>query len=456
MSAPVDLPSPRLSPETPRKSPTIPDRVNANVISSVTISEDGKQGGTPVTGSSAPEVQSVDSKPAVFVKPLDENDEASTAEDLAPSDSPPTPPAKSRAVPESPSINSGSVVPDDTSSQSSEPITHVNSSPSTPPHPYHKRSLTVSRGHTVSTVLISTALETISASKEARRSAPLRDSVKWALEMVRSGQGGDRPREIFEPLRLACETRNEKLMIASLDCISKLIAYSFFAETDASPSHQFPSPPPSPGPAGTRSTAGVAQHNMPPSTLVDLVVYTITSCHTETTPESVSLQIVKALLALVLSPTIFVHHSSLLKAVRTVYNVFLLSSDPVNQMVAQGGLTQMVHHVFTRCKAARSGDASTPHSSLPPESATSSTRPSFSERRPESTTLPYYASLPKASDGHAVTSSLSPRFSVESSADPTKSIRSSFDGSGSSNGRVTGAGDVPLGINLDPQTNHET
>jgi brefeldin A-inhibited guanine nucleotide-exchange protein len=62
------------------------------------------------------------------------------------------------------------------------------------------------------------------------------------------------------------------------------------------------------------------------------------------------LQIVKALLSLVLSSTILVHHSSLLKAVRTVYNVFLLSSDPVNQMVAQGGLTQMVHHVFTRCK----------------------------------------------------------------------------------------------------------
>lgn len=64
-----------------------------------------------------------------------------------------------------------------------------------------------------------------------------------------------------------------------------------------------------------------------------------------------SLQIVKALLSLVLSPTILVHQSSLLKAVRTVYNIFLLSPDPVNQTVAQGGLTQMVHHVFTRCKA---------------------------------------------------------------------------------------------------------
>ncbi|KAG8732664.1 guanine nucleotide exchange protein for ADP-robosylation factor [Ceratobasidium sp. 423] len=77
---------------------------------------------------------------------------------------------------------------------------------------------------------------------------------------------------------------------------------------------------------------------------------TITAAYTDTTPDPVSLQIVKALLSLVLSPTILVHHSSLLKAVRTVYNVFLLSNDPVNQMVAQGGLTQMVNHVFGRCK----------------------------------------------------------------------------------------------------------
>lgn len=214
----------------------------------------------------------------------------------------------------------------------------------------HKRSLTISKGHTVSVVLISSALETIAASKEAKRSTPLRESTNKALEMIRSNQGGDRPREIFEPLRLACETRNEKLMIASLDCISKLISYSFFAEPDDNYSHSMHSPPTSPHPHGPPSTIDGSQSTISQPSLVDLVAHTITSCHTETTPETVSLQIVKALLSLVLSPTILVHHSSLLKAVRTVYNVFLLSADPVNQMVAQGGLTQMVHHVFTRCR----------------------------------------------------------------------------------------------------------
>jgi brefeldin A-inhibited guanine nucleotide-exchange protein len=218
-------------------------------------------------------------------------------------------------------------------------------------HPAHKRSLTMSTGHTVSVVLISSALETILSSKEAKRSLPLRDSAQNALEMVRAGKGGDRPREIFEPLRLACETRSEKLMIASLDCISKLISYSFFAEESSAP--LLPSPPPSPTLQGRRSMSGLQPNTRQPS-LVDLVVHTITACHIETTPETVSLQVVKALLALVLSPTIHVHQSSLLKAVRTVYNVFLLSTDPVNQMVAQGGLTQMVHHVFTRCISGKS------------------------------------------------------------------------------------------------------
>ncbi|KAF9009101.1 hypothetical protein BDQ17DRAFT_1349527 [Cyathus striatus] len=221
----------------------------------------------------------------------------------------------------------------------------------------HKRSMTVSKGHSVSVVLISSALEKIAVSKEAKRSAPIRESTQRALELIRSDQAIDHPREVFEPLRLACETRNEKLMIASLDCISKLISYSFFAEPDSHLSHAIPSPPPSPH-LGSRTSISGPQPNAPQPSLVDLVAHTITSCHTENTADAVSLQIVKALLALVLSPTILVHHSSLLKAVRTVYNVFLLSNDSVNQMVAQGGLTQMVHHVFTRCKQVPSAKSS--------------------------------------------------------------------------------------------------
>ncbi|KIY73726.1 Sec7-domain-containing protein [Cylindrobasidium torrendii FP15055 ss-10] len=268
--------------------------------------------------------------------------------------------------------------------------TQAASSGQTPTAPTHRRSLTLSKGHTVSIVLITSALETIASSKEAKRSAPLRESTQKALEMIRAGEGGDRQREIFEPLRLACETKNEKLMIASLDCISKLISYSFFVDASQP---TFASPPPSPR-AGTTSAPHPEQTQ---ETLVDLVVQTITACHLETTPESVSLQIVKALLSLVLSPTVLVHHSSLLKAIRTVYNIFLLSTDPINQMVAQGGLTQMVNHVFSRCKVGGEPRPSTPTGSmhrdgsipssasrasvvsLPAHGASSSTSASFSD-----------------------------------------------------------------------------
>jgi brefeldin A-inhibited guanine nucleotide-exchange protein len=51
-------------------------------------------------------------------------------------------------------------------------------------------------------VLISSALEVISSSKESKRSFQLKDAVDKALNMVRSGQGGDRPREVFVRLRL--------------------------------------------------------------------------------------------------------------------------------------------------------------------------------------------------------------------------------------------------------------
>lgn len=274
---------------------------------------------------------------------------------------PPTPPAKLPPLPDTASITESETpisprlrdIPahlDLNERRNSHSRTSTTLHAASPSSPSHRRTMTMSKGNTFSVVLISTALETIAASKEAKRSAPLRDSTQRALEMVRANQGGDRPREIFEPLRLACETRNEKLMIASLDCISKLISYSFFAEANPEAAQHMPSPPPSPHPSGRNSAASGSQASIAQPSLVDLVAHTITACHTETTPETVSLQIVKALLSLVLSSTILVHHSSLLKAVRTVYNVFLLSADPVNQMVAQGGLTQMVHHVFTRCK----------------------------------------------------------------------------------------------------------
>jgi brefeldin A-inhibited guanine nucleotide-exchange protein len=85
--------------------------------------------------------------------------------------------------------------------------------------------------------------------------------------------------------------------------------------------------------------------------LIERAIDKICDCFQgETTPVEIQLQIVKSLLAAVLNDKIVVHGAGLLKAVRQVYNVFLLSKNSANQQVAQGTLTQMVGTVFERVK----------------------------------------------------------------------------------------------------------
>ena len=58
----------------------------------------------------------------------------------------------------------------------------------------------------------------------------MKSAVDKALELIEGGEAGSRVWEVFEPLRLECESRAEKLQAASLDCIAKLIAHGFFVE----------------------------------------------------------------------------------------------------------------------------------------------------------------------------------------------------------------------------------
>lgn len=186
-------------------------------------------------------------------------------------------------------------------------------------------------GSQLSTVLITPPLQVLVNSKEAKKSASFLAASQKALDLCQSGDGSNsaflHPREIFEPLRLAIsnpQTTSVPILITSLDLLSKLVSHSFFYEPNGPPKGMSPLP--------------------------DLIAHTITLSYSETSPPQVALQVVKALMAIVLSTDagMLVHQSSLLKAIRTVYNVFLLSNDGANQIVAQGGLTQMVHHVFSR------------------------------------------------------------------------------------------------------------
>ena len=182
-----------------------------------------------------------------------------------------------------------------------------------------------------SLVFVGTALDTIAASKDARKNKKLGDATNAALAAIK--REGDpariNPELLFEPLQLASEVPNVPVSITALDCIGKLISYSYFS---------VPSEP--------------QADNSEAAPLIERAIDTICDCFQgEATHPDVQLQIVKSLLAAILNDKIVVHGAGLLKAVRLTYNIFLLSKSSANQQVAQGALTQMVGTVFERVKA---------------------------------------------------------------------------------------------------------
>ena len=182
-----------------------------------------------------------------------------------------------------------------------------------------------------SLVFVVTALETIAASKDARKNKKLGDSTNAALSAIKNEGDPARinPEVLFEPLQLASEAPNVPVSITALDCIGKLISYSYFSV-----------------PAEPRADNS---EEVPP--LIERAIDTICDCFQgEATAPEVQLQIVKSLLAAILNDKIVVHGAGLLKAVRLTYNIFLLSKSSANQQVAQGALTQMVGTVFERVK----------------------------------------------------------------------------------------------------------
>ncbi|KAF1938696.1 hypothetical protein EJ02DRAFT_436938 [Clathrospora elynae] len=182
-----------------------------------------------------------------------------------------------------------------------------------------------------SLVFVVTALETIAASKDARKSKKLGDSTNAALAAIKNEGDPARinPEVLFEPLQLASEAPNVPVSITALDCIGKLISYSYFSVPSEPLADSTEAPP-----------------------LIERAIDTICDCFQgEATHPDVQLQIVKSLLAAILNDKIVVHGAGLLKAVRLTYNIFLLSKSSANQQVAQGALTQMVGTVFERVKA---------------------------------------------------------------------------------------------------------
>ncbi|WJX96402.1 Brefeldin A-inhibited guanine nucleotide-exchange protein 5 [Trifolium repens] len=128
---------------------------------------------------------------------------------------------------------------------------------------------------------------------------------------------------VLNPLRLAVETKNLKILEPALDCIHKLIAYDHL-EGD-------------PGLEGGK--------NVP---LFTDILNMVCSCIDNSSPDSTILQVLKVLLTAVASSKFRVHGEPLLAVIRVCYNIALNSKSPINQATSKAMLTQMISIVFRR------------------------------------------------------------------------------------------------------------
>lgn len=192
--------------------------------------------------------------------------------------------------------------------------------------------------------IVQSSLDAIAASKDAPKNKPLTDALQKAIEAVNASnpQLPD-PELVFFPLQLATKSNSVQLTTIALDGLGKLISSSYF-----SPSQPGFSPENDPSEQSADQSAAKAAARAP---LIERAIDAICDCFQgETTHADIQMQIVKSLLAAILNDKIIVHGAGLLKAVRQVYNVFLLSRNTVNQQISQGTLTQMVGTVFERVK----------------------------------------------------------------------------------------------------------
>ncbi|ORX95160.1 hypothetical protein K493DRAFT_407713 [Basidiobolus meristosporus CBS 931.73] len=235
-------------------------------------------------------------------------------------------------------------------------------------------STATSKSHLAAGALfIINALESIQKSKQGRKNKELSEAVTRALDVIKSYPDAtvctaSDSVALFLPLKLACQTGVVNLIVTAIDCIGNLITYNYIFNGETIPTIVLTAPEPSaadtnPDKPEEKDKVSLEEPGVELSPgarvpLTDQLIDLVCDCFTgEGTNDKIQLQIIKALLAAITSETFKIHQRALLKAVRTTYNIFLLSRDPVNQTIAQGTLTQMVHAIFGRIKIGRSAIA---------------------------------------------------------------------------------------------------
>lgn len=172
----------------------------------------------------------------------------------------------------------------------------------------------VSQGHTSEGVEQSGAL------------ARMNISIATALSNAGQTLNGAEAELVLNPLRLAFETKNIKIVELALDCLHKLIAYDHL-EGD-------------PGIDGGKNAPLFAD-----------ILNIVCSCVDNSSLDSTVLQVLKVLLTAVASAKFRVHGESLLGVIRVCYNIALNSKSPVNQATSKAMLTQMISIIFRRMES---------------------------------------------------------------------------------------------------------
>lgn len=170
-----------------------------------------------------------------------------------------------------------------------------------------------------------------------RKYRPLREA--WdaaAAEVMRKPDRIDlfaTSEKVVEALRLGCESGKVVVVDACLDCIHRLFEYGHIGS-----------------PGDSTDVALDARDG----SLDDLVAM-VCSC-LEVKDEDVYMRMVQTLLTASTRTRSGLHHSTLLAAVRTIYNIFLNARMPGTRTTARVSLTQILNLVFARMEAETAED----------------------------------------------------------------------------------------------------
>ncbi|KAJ1434054.1 hypothetical protein B484DRAFT_477107 [Ochromonadaceae sp. CCMP2298] len=138
--------------------------------------------------------------------------------------------------------------------------------------------------------------------------------------------------QYFEPLEMACQTRQPRLMEISLDAIHFLIEHGFLKGKRVVTSRR---------PVDASQDTEGESKPVPLMALTDLIIETVSNCSDET-DDGVQLQVIKALLTAITSTHCLVHEASLLLSVRACFHIHLISKNLINKTTAKAALTQII------------------------------------------------------------------------------------------------------------------